>query len=73
MLLWHLYFDAVKVRVANGRQVYYSLRTNDARVAKRIKRQIEGEEAKGVPLCTRGARTLLHNCQRKTSHTREVS
>jgi hypothetical protein len=32
---------------ANGRQVYYSLGTKDARVAKRIKRQIEGEEAKG--------------------------
>jgi hypothetical protein len=31
----------------NGRQVYYSLRTNDFKVAKRIKRQIEGEEAKG--------------------------
>jgi len=33
---------------ANGRQVYYSLRTNDARVAKQIKRQIEGEKAKGA-------------------------
>ena len=32
---------------ANGRQVYYSLGTKDARVAKRVKRQIEGEEAKG--------------------------
>ncbi|MBM4029659.1 MAG: hypothetical protein FJ280_30310 [Planctomycetes bacterium] len=31
----------------NGRQVYYSLGTKDARVAKRIKRQIEGEDAKG--------------------------
>lgn len=31
----------------NGRQVYYSLGTKDARVAKRVKRQIEGEEAKG--------------------------
>jgi integrase len=31
----------------NGRQVYYSLGTRDARVAKRVKRQIEGEEAKG--------------------------
>ena len=31
----------------NGRQVYYSLNTRDARVAKKIKRQIEGEEAKG--------------------------
>jgi hypothetical protein len=32
---------------AKGRQVYYSLRTKDIRVARRIKRQIEGEEAKG--------------------------
>ena len=32
---------------ANGRQVYYSLGTKDARVAKRVKRQIEGEDAKG--------------------------
>ena len=32
---------------ANGRQVYYSLGTKDARVVKRIKRQIEGEEANG--------------------------
>jgi hypothetical protein len=32
---------------ANGRQVYYSLGTKDTRVAKRVKRQIEGEEAKG--------------------------
>jgi integrase len=32
---------------ANGRQVYYSLGTKDARVAKQIKRLIEGEEAKG--------------------------
>ncbi len=31
----------------NGRQIYYSLNTKDARVAKRMKRQIEGEEAKG--------------------------
>jgi integrase/recombinase XerD len=31
----------------NGRQVYYSLGTKDARVAKQVKRQIEGEEAKG--------------------------
>ncbi len=31
----------------NGQQVYYSLETKDARVAKRIQRQIEGEEAKG--------------------------
>jgi hypothetical protein len=31
----------------NGRQVYYSLGTKDARVAKRVKCQIEGEEAKG--------------------------
>jgi integrase len=32
---------------ANRRAVYRSLRTTDARVAERIKRQIEGEEAKG--------------------------
>ncbi len=32
---------------ANGHQVYYSLGTKDARVAKQIKRQVEGEEAKG--------------------------
>jgi integrase len=32
---------------ANGRQVYYSLGTKEVRVAKRVKRQIEGEEAKG--------------------------
>ena len=32
---------------ANGRQVYYSLGTKNERVAKKIKRQIEGEEAKG--------------------------
>ena len=32
---------------ANSRQVNYSLRTTDARVAKRIKREIEGEQAKG--------------------------
>ena len=32
---------------ANGRQVYYSLKTTNARVALRIKREIEGEEAKG--------------------------
>ncbi|MBM4045056.1 MAG: hypothetical protein FJ279_08080 [Planctomycetes bacterium] len=31
----------------NGRQVYHSLGTIDPRVARRIKRQIEGEEAKG--------------------------
>jgi len=42
---------------ANGRQVYYSLRTNDIRVAKRIKRQIEGEEAKGELLAP--SKTLL--------------
>jgi hypothetical protein len=38
---------------ANGRQVYYSLRTKDARVAKRIK----GEEAKGQLLAP--SKTLL--------------
>ncbi len=32
---------------ANGRQVYYSLKTTNDRVAKRVKREIEGEEAKG--------------------------
>ena len=42
---------------ANGRQVYYSLRTKDARVAKRIKRQIKGEEAKGQLLAP--SKTLL--------------
>jgi len=31
----------------NGRAIYRSLGTTDARVAERIKRQIEGEEAKG--------------------------
>jgi integrase len=31
----------------NGRQVYHSLNTTDARVAKKMKRQVEGEEAKG--------------------------
>ncbi|MCX5635018.1 MAG: hypothetical protein NTW55_04140 [Planctomycetota bacterium] len=31
----------------NGRQVYYSLGTKNERAAKRIKRQIEGEDAKG--------------------------
>jgi hypothetical protein len=31
----------------NGRQAYYSLNTTDARIAKKMKRQIEGEEAKG--------------------------
>lgn len=31
----------------NGGQVYHSLNTTDARVAKRTKRQIEGEQAKG--------------------------
>lgn len=31
----------------DGRQVYHTLGTKDSRVAKRIKRQIEGEEAKG--------------------------
>ncbi|MCY2954339.1 MAG: hypothetical protein NTU53_20600 [Planctomycetota bacterium] len=32
---------------ANGWQVYHSLHTDQERVALRIKRQIEGEEAKG--------------------------
>ena len=32
---------------ASGRQVYYSLRTTSERAARRIKRQIEGEQAKG--------------------------
>ncbi len=31
---------------AHGRQVYHSLKTKDARMAKRIKQQIEGEKAK---------------------------
>jgi integrase len=31
----------------NGRQAYYSLNTIDARIAKKMKRQIEGQEAKG--------------------------
>ena len=31
----------------NGRQVYHSLGTTSARVARRVKREIEGEEAKG--------------------------
>lgn len=32
---------------ADGRQVYHSLSTTEARVAERIKRRIEGDEAKG--------------------------
>jgi len=32
---------------ADGRQVYRSLKTTDTRAAKQVKRQIEGEEAKG--------------------------
>ena len=32
---------------ANGPQVYHSLRTTSARAAKRIKRQVEGDKAKG--------------------------
>jgi len=31
----------------NGRQVYHSLRTTNARVAKQTKRQVEGDKAKG--------------------------
>ena len=31
----------------NGRQIYYSLKTTNERVARRVKREIEGEEAKG--------------------------
>ena len=31
----------------NGRQVYHSLRTTSVRVAKQIKRQVEGDKAKG--------------------------
>ena len=41
----------------NDRQVYYSLGTKDARVAKGVKRRIEGEEVKGEPLAP--SETLL--------------
>ena len=67
---------------ANGRQVYHSLHTDQERVALRIKRQIEGEEAKGellVPSQTPLPAFLQDYCQFlitiriRTSYKNDVS
>jgi integrase len=67
---------------ANGRQVYYSLGTKDARVAKRVKRQIEGEDAKGellapsktpLPAFLEGFCKFLSTIRTKKSYSADLS
>jgi len=66
----------------NGRQVYHSLGTRDARVAKRVKRQIEGEEAKGellapsrtpLPLFLEDFCKFLSTVRTRKSYSADVS
>lgn len=55
---------------AEGRQVYHSLKTHDERVARKKKREIEGEEAKGellAPSKTKLPKFLQQYCEYLTT------